>query len=192
MTRYLFSTSFAVLTALVSVEAQANGWLGPISEETGYWMTCITDPNAVVTRAFCGGSYCDNNWLYCRNGSELGISPMWWDNACVQNYPACRTSEEYFTSDPYRAVCPFGYALVGIYAEGRYSDNLTPYCIKVNLPSLAWPGYWETNFVAPFSEEGTGYSWDAAQFGGYFSGFKCSGSYCDNMYYHMVDPVFIY
>lgn len=191
MTKYLFPTSFAVVTALASVQAQASGWIGPISDEQPWYHPCLAVPNQVVTQAFCGGSYCDDNWLYCRDASQLGMSTIYWDHACDDLQAQCKTSEEYFTSQPYRAVCPFGYALAGMRAEGSYSDNVTPYCVKVNLPTLAWPGYWETNFIAPFSEEG-GYSWDAAQFGGYFSGFKCSGSYCDNMYYFMVDPVFIY
>jgi hypothetical protein len=183
MSRIRFLTAILVVTGILGTKAYADPyryWVGPISEEQGTWGgSCGV--SFVVQQAFCGGSYCDDNWIRCGTPTYKGqnITGNWNGGHIFTNY----TSEEYFISQPNRAICPFGYAATDMTATGSRSDNVRLGCIKLNLPTLD-PGYfWNIAWMPPFSEE-TGYSVDGYPW--WISGVKCTGSYCDNMYYQSV------
>jgi hypothetical protein len=174
-----FAVTASLLSSLVCATAMA-GWLGPISDEQGGNGKTCPEPGgsgSVAQQAFCGGRYCDDNWIRCGDptyqGQLIRMGASW--------TPTSYTSEEYFSSEPDRAVCPPGYAIIGMSATGSYSDNVRAFCVQMYLMEPPPGMWWDPNHeLAPFSEEG-GYSADVSP--NFLSGFRCTGSYCDNMYY---------
>jgi hypothetical protein len=181
----LLRVLLGALATLVAASAVAyEGWI-VISDEQGSTGRSCSQANGVVTGAACTGSYCDNNYLFCGNAYYGGSTIAYGSGS----YTTAYTSEEYYSSQPGRAVCPFGYALVGMSAYGSYSDNIRSHCRRMNLPQLPWPAIWTRGFFSSSISEETPFE-TAAQMtypftnSGFLSGFKCTGSYCDNMFYN--------
>jgi hypothetical protein len=176
--------------ALVAAPALAqNQWLSVSDEQGSAGKSC--GYGYAVTAAYCTGRYCDNNNLLCNR-------PQWnyqWVNYASGSLTTAFTSDEYYSSQPWRAVCPTGYVMVGMSANGPYSDNIRTFCQKLDLSGITlpttgsgWPCYWTNVFLSPISEEGMPFAWASGNGLGIgtalgLSGFRCSGSYCDNMQY---------
>jgi hypothetical protein len=76
------------------------------------------------------------------------------------------------------AVCPLGYAMVGMYSVGSYSDDVRVVCQQL----AGWQGVAITVYRSSvsISEEAPNTSFGTNL---WLSGASCTGSYCDNMYY---------
>lgn len=139
------------------------------------------DPYHVIKGARCTGSYCDNMIYTCGDPPE-GPSSEW--TVIADPLPTDWASDEDGMASM-KAVCPFGYAMVGMKSTGNYSDNIQSLCLYVEHVQ-GWVGPpWRHLYQLPFSisDENrggiNGYAW--------LSGASCTGSYCDNMYYWYTD-----
>ncbi len=160
-----------------------NQWIGPVSEEAGRNLAaCQAEsitvgggPNQPIgaTNAFCGGRYCDDNWLFC-GSLPAGVvvkSTTRWSGFISEEAPNNQ------------AICgSIGNvtgALDGVRATGSYSDNISIRCLDITLPTqgfnlaCSWTPY--------FSEEQGFASFPAGSFA---AGVRCSGRYCDNLSYY--------
>jgi hypothetical protein len=142
-------------------QAVSSGWTAYTSEEDP---PIICDSGALVNRAQCSGSRCDNTRLYCESsGGTLGGS--YWTG--------------YFSEEPtsYR-YCNAGYWMTGLSCNGSYCDNNALQCSYIYGVS-AINCYW-TGWV---SEEGGGLLSFGYQY--YARGMQCSGSSCDNKRFYV-------
>jgi hypothetical protein len=86
-----------------------------------------------------------------------------------------------------KALCPAGYALVGMESYGDYSDNIRSRCseVWVRRPdgSVGWDGltFVIRRATTPISEEAPN---NSIQVTYWLNGASCTGAFCDNMYYY--------
>jgi len=110
---------------------------------------------------------------------ELATKGNWSDF-----YATGYTSDEQ-GQDSQTAVCPAGYAMVGMKSTGNYSDNIASYCSRItNMPSGATPVV--QRFDTPISEEGGGpwtHDLNNQWWIVWLNGASCTYSNCDNMFY---------
>lgn len=158
-----------------SAQEELTGWLGPISEEAGTNNKHFGTANIAATAAYCGGSYCDNNWLY---GSAL----PWYAHTGTEVPTGSFISEEAPNNATF-CVNGAGYingVVTGLAASGKYSDNIELLCSPLSFSS--GHGWSSCKWTGWFSEE-AGYNYFPA--GYYATGVQCSGSYCDNLRYYV-------
>ena len=81
------------------------------------------------------------------------------------------------------AVCPVGYAMVGMHSTGNYSDNIWTHCQQI-VRAAGWSDhmYIAQQWSSYFSDD-SNHSWFMAPGDGVAMGASCSGSNCDNMYF---------
>jgi len=157
--------------------AELTGWLGPISEEAGMNYRSYSQANIGTTNAFCGGSYCDNNYIY---GAALPTGVF----TGAEYLTGVIISEEAPNNSSF-CVNASGYlsgVVTGLRASGSYSDNLELVCAPL---SFSGSHYWNScKWTNWFSEENGGYptGWTS---GYYAAGIACSGSRCDNVAYYI-------
>jgi len=191
MNRYLLSLGACLLVTISADVARAcefaadgtivvsDNWCAP---------SCVgspcnwCNPGGVVYKAKCNNSYCDNMVLYCHVPQQLNgptvVDPVGYSTA--------------FTSDEdgmysVKALCPAGFAMVGMYSNGAYSDNISSVCagVYVRRPDGSY-GQDGLTFVirratTPISEEAPN---NSIQVTYWLNGASCTGAFCDNMYYY--------
>lgn len=148
--------------------------------------TC--DLGHVIRAAKCNNSYCDNMVYTCAspmpvNSGAITLSgPRFVANEFVPTRNYGWTSDEQGSSST-NAICPVGFAMVGMTSTGSYSDNVRTVCQQVDRAGT-WSGItWFINQATPISEEAPN---NISSTGFWFMGASCTGSYCDNMYYRWV------
>jgi hypothetical protein len=160
--------------------AIVDGWTGWFSDAPGSVQisgTCGWD-SAAITAAACSGRYCDNMNLYCET-LPAGFTPapgeLWWS----PNY----ISDE----NPAGVSCPSGYILHAIAVTGSYADNL-----KINCAPMTYPPQGSNCKWMPFFSEEQGtqhFNYTVQSYApAVADGVKCSGSYCDNLSFHVCEP----
>jgi hypothetical protein len=154
----------------------SDGWCSP-NYGSGGCNQC--NMYHVVRAAKCTGYYCDNMTYWC--GDPPNYEGLTWTKQ-----PTVATG---WTSDEQgswstQAVCPLGYAMVGMNTTGYYSDNLQSLCQYVEHEAgwdLVTMYLYRANSI---SDETQGlFLWSNT----WISGASCTGYYCDNMYYWYTD-----
>jgi hypothetical protein len=164
----------------------SDGWCAPYNDGNCY--KC--NSGHLITNATCTGSYCDNMRYQC--AAPPSVSGQ---TTSLSGYPF--TINEFDSTQGYgwtsdeqganstRAVCPVGYAMVGMTSSNSNSDNLRTICQQIDRNG-GWGGVTVTRNRAGSSiSEEAPHTFFAAP-GTWLMGASCTGSFCDNMYYWYV------
>jgi hypothetical protein len=193
MKRHYLAISAAALAMSIAGGASASefsdgvivvsdNWCAPFND--GWCNNCNT--NRLTRGVRCDGSYCDNMVYQCANppivnGVQTSMDgPRFLANSTDPSRNYGWTSDEQGSWST-NALCPVGYAMIGMYSNGSYADNIRASCQHVNRPG-GWGGVTITMTRAntPISEEAPNNTFST---GNWISGAACTNSYCDNMYY---------
>lgn len=192
MNRYCFAISVSLVTVLLGATAMASefgdgtivvsdGWCAPTSTDCN---KC--DSGRLVTGANCNNTYCDNMVYQCGAPPFVqGVQTTMAGSVFIVN-EFDSTKNYGWTSDEHGetsqiAVCPVGYAMVGMFSSSSFSDNIRTRCQQVSR-SGGWGSTTITVSRGGFiSDEWPYDNWQES--GAWLSGASCTGDFCDNMYY---------
>jgi hypothetical protein len=167
----------------------SDNWCAPNNDN--YCDAC--NSGRLIVDAWCHNSYCDNMIYQCNpppivNGQATALS----GNQFIANSQSVSmnhgwTSDE-FGANSANAVCPVGYAMVGMVSTGNYSDNIRTICSLITR-SGGWTGVTLilTRAANSISDEPpynyTFRSQNQSPPSSWLNGASCNSDYCDNMFY---------
>jgi hypothetical protein len=157
------------------VEPNCPGEIGPISDEGSKNVVICGPDNMGVVNARCAGSYCDDMYLTCAaTPAGTGV------NAAGYFTPYFSEENPAMFCSPSGTSSGINGIIDGLGASGSNSDNVRLHCATIvsgHLANCQWSG--------SFSEEQ-----GSKDFGGKFAvGVQCTGSFCDNLNYHVCNLV---
>lgn len=174
-----FAAEFPDGTIVVS-----DNWCAPNND--GNCFAC--NSGRLINRALCNNSYCDNMVYGCANppvlaGQQTSLSGSVFianETVAAKNFGWTSDEQGEFSTN---AVCPVGFAMVGMFSNGSFSDNVRVRCQMLSRPS-GWGGVTltVTKNSFPISDEAPFHTWFMAPFF-WTSGASCTNSFCDNMFY---------
>jgi len=163
----------------------SDNWCAPFND--GQCFTCNT--GRLTTSATCTASYCDNMRYQCAQppsivGAATSLSGTPFN---VNEFDPSKNfgwaSDEH-GSGSLNSVCPVGTAMIGMRSTSNWSDNIRAICQTIDRA-----GGWG-DLVITRVKSATSISEEAPNtfFGTntWLMGAACTGSYCDNMFYHFV------